>query len=508
MNISEFLDHHGIARNPFAEEDAQTDAVLKEHCIDAVRHPIWDKVYGDPKEPSTAIVLGEKGAGKTAMRLQITRSLEQFNEENPGERVLVIQYDDFNPFLDRFAETFSTRRRNNPEKVLGEWKLWDHMDAILTLGVTGLVDSVLGSLRPKGSTAIEVSESDLEALDASQSRDLLLLSAFYDQSLDSTFRERWSRLRKRLGFSTWQAHLDAVGGAACTIAVSFLLVFMLFRTSMEVLQSYGLAMLAGYIVTALVAWMPWTIRWARRHMAAKRVVRRMRSGNRDVAQLRKVLMEFTPAELASQPMPDRVRSDDRYELLMKLQGVLDSLGYTGIVVIVDRLDEPHLVNGSADMMKAVLWPLLDNKFLKHPGLGIKMMLPIELSRFIEREDRDFYQRARLDKQNLIPAFEWTSESLHDVANSRIQACAKPGASPQLRDLFCEPISDERLLDAFRSLRAPRRLFKFLHRLLVQHCNSHLDSKPGWKIDLTTFESTLAVDLRDQDAFDRGVGAGA
>jgi hypothetical protein len=35
-------------------------------------------------------------------------------------------------------------------------------------------------------------------------------------------------------------------------------------------------------------------------------------------------------------------------------------------------------------------------------MGLKIMAPIELTRFIEREDRDFYQRARLDKQNMVP----------------------------------------------------------------------------------------------------------
>ncbi len=33
MNIQSFLEHHGILRNPFAEEDAQTDPVFKDHCI-------------------------------------------------------------------------------------------------------------------------------------------------------------------------------------------------------------------------------------------------------------------------------------------------------------------------------------------------------------------------------------------------------------------------------------------------------------------------------------------
>ena len=73
MKVQQFLDHHGIARNPFAEEDAQTDPVFKEFCIESTYHPTWDKVYGDPSEPATAIIFGEKGSGKTAMRLRKPR---------------------------------------------------------------------------------------------------------------------------------------------------------------------------------------------------------------------------------------------------------------------------------------------------------------------------------------------------------------------------------------------------------------------------------------------------
>ena len=66
MKIQLFLEHHGVARNPFAEEDAQTDNVFKEHCIASTFHPTWDKIYGDPSEPATSVVFGEKGSGKTA----------------------------------------------------------------------------------------------------------------------------------------------------------------------------------------------------------------------------------------------------------------------------------------------------------------------------------------------------------------------------------------------------------------------------------------------------------
>src|SRR5262245_55920754 len=131
MNTQQFLEHHGIRSNPFAEEDAQTDPVFKDFCIANTRPPTWDKVYGDPAEPATAIVFGEKGAGKTAMRLQIVRHLAEYNQQHPNGRVWVIEYDDFNPFLDRFRDRLGGRRRR-AERTLADWKLWDHMDAILS----------------------------------------------------------------------------------------------------------------------------------------------------------------------------------------------------------------------------------------------------------------------------------------------------------------------------------------------------------------------------------------
>jgi hypothetical protein len=130
-----------------------------------------------------------------------------------------------------------------------------------------------------------------------------------------------------------------------------------------------------------------------------------------------------------------------------------------------------------------------------------------LAYFIDREDRDFYQRARLDKQNLIPSLEWTGESLYDVANARLKACAAPGKQPSFRELFEPAISDQRLIEALRTLRVPRHLFKFLYRAFVAHCNNHTDDKPAWELSSPTFESVLALYQRDQDAFDRGLGTG-
>src|SRR5262249_14307230 len=61
MKTEQFLRHHGIAGNPFSEEDAQTDTVFKRRCLVKIHHPAWNKFFGSPADPSTALVFGEKG---------------------------------------------------------------------------------------------------------------------------------------------------------------------------------------------------------------------------------------------------------------------------------------------------------------------------------------------------------------------------------------------------------------------------------------------------------------
>jgi len=496
MRIQQFLDHHGVASNPFADEDAQTDPVFKEHCIQSTYHPSWDKVYGDPSEPATSIVFGEKGAGKTALRLQIVRHLTEYNRTHPNQRLFVIEYDDFNPFLDRFRDKLSARRRRQ-DQVLAHWKLWDHMDAILSLGVTQLVDRILGAPRPGAGKPSDVGQLETSLLDRNQLRDLLLLAACYDQSSAETFRQRWRRLRRKLKFSTWRTKWPLALGVVAVLAVFGLIVGLG--------EFKWLASPWPYLFAA-AGWLPWAARAWKGYWLAHGVTRQLRVVNHETNPLRQVLLNFRPDELAGQPLPNKERTDDRFELLVKFQGLLKTLGFGGVIVLVDRVDEPHLVNGSPEQMRALLWPMLDNKFLKHPGIGFKLLLPIELSYFIDREERDFYQRARLDKQNLIPSLLWTGEALYDVANARLKACAANGRSPALSDLFDETVGQRRLIDALRTLRVPRHLFKFLYRLFVSHSNAHTNDNPAWQISSETFESVLALYQRDQEAFDRGLGA--
>ena len=476
-----------------------TDHVFRQFCLDGTHHPAWDKIAGSSDHPSTAIVFGEKGSGKTALRLQIVDWLDRANRENPDRKTFVIEYDNFNPLLDCFRERLHGRRRK-AGRALTHWRLWDHMDSILTIGVGKLRSAILNSQTASGDEPL-ITRDRSDRLSRLQKRDLLLLAAFYDRSFDQPPWQRWIALKRRLKYSNWQAKWPLALGLAVT-AISLALALRHLELS-NLTSWWNIAAIAG-------GWMPWTKRQAHHLWTAWRVSRQIRVIDHVPHTLRRMLSQFPAPEIDLQPTPSKDRSDDRYELLLKFQSILRTLGYPGIVVLVDRVDEPHLVNGSPERMRDLLWPLFDNKFLKHPGIGFKMLLPADVTYYLDREQKEFYERSRLDKQNLIPSLEWTGESLFDIATDRIRACTSQGdgnGAASVDSLFAGEIDRDDLIRMFARLRVPRHLFRFLYRVIGDHCNRHSSDRPVWKIGRESAEPMLESYLRDLQAFDRGLGAG-
>ena len=504
MKAEQFLKHHGLAENPFSQEDAGSDRVFLARP-ESTRHPAWSKILGDPAAPGTAVVFGEKGSGKTALRHQIAATLHDHNLKQPGGggegtgKVFVVHYDDFNPFLDSFRETLPGRHRS-ADKALAKWRTVDHMDSVLAIAVGRLVRAVLEAGGEREEDGPPISLADLDRLDRRHKRDLLLLAAIYDHSLDDTTEARFERLRAKLHLPVLLNQWDFWLGVVGTIVV------VLIALSYGSIRNVGSWWYWAAVPIALL-WVPVSLRQFRLWRASGRAAKSVKVLDRRPGPLRRVLSRFSRRDLAGQPVPTGDATDSRYELLVKFQNVLKRLGFGGTLVLVDRVDEPHLINGSPERMKAFLWPLLDNKFLRHPGLGFKLLLPSEVRHYLDREDREFYERSRLDKQNMVPSLEWTGESLYDIADDRIKACAAGGKQVALLDLFDDGVTRDELTRQFARLRVPRHLFKYLYRLIVEHCQKYPADAPKWSIGRETIDGAFQVFLRDLNAFDRGMGAG-
>ena len=501
MKIQQLLEHYGVKINPFSQEDAQSDHIFQRHCATDIYHPAWDKVVGDLGNPSTSIVFGEKGAGKTAIRLQLVNALKEHNSKFPQKRAFVISYDDLNPFLDTFRDRLHGKKRQ-PDHALQEWRLWDHMDALLTLSTRRLCNVIAD----EHATDPDFNMQQLKELPRLRKRDLLMLAAFYDQSSDQSHFRRWKKIKWRLGFFTPTVHWRFFLGLIVTIAT---LAFALRNLPKEGLN--GLAVLKHWWIYAVAAagWLPWAKRYLSLWWRGRQIAKQVRILDHGTGAMRRILSNFPPKEIDDQPMPSRDRSDDRYELLSKLQRILKPLGFTSIMVLVDRVDEPHLINGSAQRMKDFLWSMFDNKFLKHPGIGFKMLLPKDVVFFLDREEKEFYERSRLDKQNLIKGLEWTGESLYDMATNRLRACQAEDGNQEItiKDLFADDVKTEELISKFEKLRVPRHLFRFLYRLLTDHCNKSTEDNPQWKITHETLQTSLESYARELEAMDRGLGTG-
>lgn len=497
MTELEFLQHHQLIRNPFVDEDAQTDTVFRDFCISGTFHPSWSKVVGDAKQPATAIVFGAKGSGKTAMRLQLINHVESHNEKNPSQRAFLIAYDDFNSYLGPFEEHVPRRNRNHPDRVLGALRLWDHMDAMISEAVTRIVDGVLKPESAAVSSAALHLDESIERLDRGQRRDLMLLTAMYDRSKSGNLQDRFQAMRRKLRFHSWATWLPWSLGVVVTLLAAWAWIGLVVSQTLQLRTA-----LYGFPITLLAAWGWYAARWVRRHRLATRICKHLRILNREPGQLRALLLEFTPKEIEEQPAPQSQRSDDRYALLEKLQLILRTLGYPGLIVIIDRVDEPDLVNGQAERMKQLVWPLMDNKLLKHENFGIKMLLPSELQPYVERESREFHERSRLDKQNVVPSFDWTGEALYDLLAARMKACAVPGHAPSPRSFFGPDVPETRLVSALQSLKTPRNVFRFVYQLITEHCKRYRSETPCYQITSELFESTLAL----YQAEDRRKGA--
>ncbi len=543
MNLNAFFEHWKIAENPFKGEEARQDPVFwRLEGIDApaaaasgiaaaadrassagltvTTHPDFEKIAGgggavsgsEFERPSTAIVFGEKGSGKTAIRIQLADRLAAYNRSHPNAKCLLIPYDDLNPILDRFCERAPVDRRGKnpaPESPLTRFRLIDHIDAMLSLVVPRLIDPILrehkddkglpaaldlsAAATPSHASSQDDPRKRVRRLESGYRQDLLLLQAVYDrpERADARTRKlrRTLRLRLPLGVFVWTliAYLGWIAPAA--------LVYYLYEHDLlKPVPGFFTYSLLGVTTLYLAALIKRSVYDRLRYISlGHRLRKQVRILARGDASFGRSIRQLPAALVDSAILPMTSAEEPRYAMLDRLARVLRPFGYGSMMLVIDRVDEPSAIAGDPDRMKSVIWPMLNNKFLQHPGLGVKMLLPMELRHALFRESSSFFQEARLDKQNLIERLTWTGPMLYDLCNARLHACLRRNDETHARpitllDLFGEDVTRQELADALDQMHQPRDAFKLLYQCLVEHCSSVSHDSVQYRIPRHILES--------------------
>lgn len=480
--------HWGLASDPFACEDADKDIVLTQVALGAV-HSAFDRVFGDPRSPAPGIVFGEKGSGKSGLRLMMKRRITEHNAQHPDARVYVVEYTDLNPFIEQVHATVARRASGQQatEAVIGRWEIADHLDAILSLGVTQLVDDILAG------------HTRAPDLAPKQKLDLLLLAATYDRSPRRTVGETVARLRGALGGSlpgkgAQRAFLRWTGsivGAAAILASQF----GGSAGDAGILSTlHEQRVVVSWIGAALIA-LPWLVHGVRRRLAARRaaqVARSVRVLADDAEPLARLLTDLSPGLRGEFVLPEGTSEAPRYALLQRFLDLLGFHGYGGLYVLVDRVDEPTLLSDSPDGMRGFVSRILDIKLLQLPRLALKLFLPIEMEGLWHSASPEQLRRMRLDKSNLVPELQWTGRELYEIANQRLQASLVQGSERrELAHLLADDLPIDEVLETLSSLATPRYAFGFLSEVFVTYVKDLPDAlpegDPRWRLPRTHFE---------------------
>jgi len=542
MNLTQLLDHWQITENPFRGEEARQDPVFlrleaasqggvngnaRAAELDSqyapapgvTAHSEFEKICGDIARPSSSIVFGEKGSGKTAIRLQLADRVAAFNKASPGARCLWIGYDDLNPVLGRFVDRGGGARvdkKTTVSDVLAKLRLVDHIDAVLTLVVPAIVDALLKE-RPAPSGSPPPAPVELEGeprklvkkMERSVRQDLLVLQSVYDRPEQASGAEdRTRRLRRLLrqlqppSFFVWT--VLALTGWALPAGVAY---YAYSTGQLQLNPSNNMLwFFAGALAIYLLVLFKRSIFDRLRYIAlGHRVRKQVRVSLRSDASHGRSLRQLPIALVDAAVLPMSGADDVRYAMLERLRRVLARLGYAGVFLVIDRIDEPTLVAGDPERMKSVVWPLLDNKFLQQPGLGVKMLLPMELRHALFRESSQFFEKARLDKQSMIERLGWTGSMLYDLCTARLRACRRPGAEPiALIDLFDQDVTRTELIDALDQMHQPRDAFKLLYQCLTEHCASVTGDQPQWRVPRLILEQVKKAQVERVRQLNKGV----
>ncbi len=594
MDVESFLAHYGLMQNPFDAEEARHDSVLAQSMDSSPTHPQFGKIFGQLNPPSTSVVFGEKGSGKTAIRLMIAHRIKSENQQHPDQQTMLVVYDDLNPMLDAVCHQHRRGKSADVDVILQDLRLEDHQDAILSIAVTKLVD-IACEKAPADEAMVTLNRPDqrIRKMPRRLRVATALLAVLYDQQQGEDVAGRWIKLRRKLrcGGIRRYSLLRIAAWATTILAAGLLMTYFLTRHApaeplavvtavsrqpallaqtsngdekdhidpapipeeteptspaavappknmpgadpvipikadenivsqpvitvpqepiapVDISPTMVLTLGGTMLAATVVLWLLWLQGQFTLWRLCRKTCRAMPTIKRTPGQLRQLFAELPRQELVRHVLSiaGMEGRNSRYQLTHLLIQILGELGFTGIIVVVDRVDEPTLVTGMPQRMRSLIWPMLDNKFLQQDGLGFKMLLPIELSHILHRESPQFFQEARLDKQRVIDPLTWSGATLYDLCTSRLRVCMDPQRERtlSLTDLFETDVTRQILADALDQMRQPRDAFKFLYQVIQEHCRMIPQDQACHKIARPTLEMVRRSQSQRVDDLFRGL----
>ena len=474
--------HWSLDEDPFVQQDADKDPVLRRVPAEAV-HSSFDRLYGSVEAPGPGVVFGEKGSGKSSLRLAMKRRLDE-------ESAFVVEYIEFGSFLSeaRKADRLPPDGPKTPRRIVERFGLSDHVDALLSLGTTKLVEEVLAGKRPEAS-----------GLARKQKATLVALASLYYRSDGRSGDEVDRGLRRALRFRALRPLLRGAGRFLGTLLGAGLLAIPVEATGaaelLEIESAGHVWTWAGGGLLALVWGQALVARLVMRRRAAlaTKTVRVVPRDPDPLADLLRCLPASIRRDLA---LPDGAAPGTRLVLLQRFITLLRDLGAESFYVLMDRIDEATILSGRAELMRPFIESLLEHRLLQFEGLALKLFLPIELSRLYLGASTEELKSMRLDKANSIPELRWSGQELAEVATQRLRA-VRPEGTPleqpgaRLVDFFEDEVGERDIREALGELGTPRLAFGFLGALFADHARELDDDlaeeSPEWRIPRRRFE---------------------
>lgn len=189
-------------------------------------------------------------------------------------------------------------------------------------------------------------------------------------------------------------------------------------------------------------------------------IERIQGGSSAAIDIARMVLVILAPDL---PGAESLKQKNMFSLLEDLRDIICSAGFSGLVVLVDRVDETSLLNDRPDLTAQLLLPIvLAAPLLEMPNVAIKLFMPAAVL-------DQLGSKLRTDRVKTF-RITWSDLTLQDVLSRRLKAFSL-GKLSSLDPFIEESIRKEFYLKIlYYSGSNPRNMLRIIDSILTELCN--------------------------------------